>query len=152
MAKERGLLSHIKYQLLLYPTTNAEFNTESYDQFEKGYFLDRNLMKLYWDLYCPDKERQKEITASPLQASIEQLKGLPPACVLTCEADVLRDEGEAYGRKLQEAGVPVVSFRILGVIHGCFNTRILTPTSNAALDLVVSLVRKAWSSAPSATH
>lgn len=138
-------MSAIKYQVLLYPATTAEFDTGSYDQFAKGYFLDRKLMQLYWDLYCPEKERRKEITASPLQASIDDLKGLPPACVLTCEADVLRDEGEAYGRKLREAGVPVVSFRLHGVIHGCFNVPTVTPTSAAALDLVVSLVKKAWS-------
>ena len=107
----------IKLQVLLWPVTDADFETESYNLFASERFLTKNMMKWFWDSYLPDKEKRKEIYASPLQATLEQLKGLPITLVQTAENDVLRDEGEAYARKLNEAGVAVTLTRYSGLIH-----------------------------------
>lgn len=116
MAKEKKG-PKIKLQVLLWPVTDANFETDSYNLFAEGRFLTKNMMKWFWDNYLPDKNKRKEIYASPLQASAEQLKGLPPALVQTAENDVLRDEGEAYATKLNEAGVKVTLARYNGLIH-----------------------------------
>jgi acetyl esterase len=116
MAKEKGG-PEIKFQLMLWPIVDADFETESYQQFGQERFLTTPLMKWLYDNYLPDLEKRREIYASPLQATIEQLKGLPPALVVTGESDVLRDEGEAYARKLDEAGVEVTAIRYQGMIH-----------------------------------
>jgi acetyl esterase/lipase len=116
MAKERGGPA-IKFQMLFWPIVDADFETESYQQFGEKRFLSGSLMKWMYDMYIADLERRKEVYASPLQASIEQLKGLPPALIAVAESDILRDEGEAYGRKLDEAGVPVTVARYNGMIH-----------------------------------
>ena len=116
LAKERGG-PPIEFQVLLYPVTDANFDNESYREFgEDGYWLTRETMQWFWDSYAPVPERH-EFTVSPLQASLEQLRGLPPALILTCENDVVRDEGEAYAHKLMAAGVPVIATRYLGSIH-----------------------------------
>lgn len=107
----------IKLQVLFWPVTNAFFETESYNLFSKGRFLTKSLMIWMWDNYTTDPNKRKEIYASPLQATTEQLKGLPPALVQTAENDILRDEGEAYARKLDEAGVKVTATRYNGMIH-----------------------------------
>lgn len=107
----------IKLQVLLWPVTDANFETGSYNEFAEGRFLTKNMMKWFWDNYLPEVEKRKEIYASPLQATVEQLKGLPEALVQTAENDVLRDEGEAYARKLNEAGVKVTLARYNGLIH-----------------------------------
>src|SRR5437879_4920786 len=106
----------IKFQLLLWPVTNADFETESYKLFCDGYFLTRNMMKWFWDNYA-DKQQREEILASPLRATHEQLKDLPPALIQTAQNDVLRDEGDAYAKKLDEAGVEVSAVRFNGLIH-----------------------------------
>ncbi|SCG56912.1 Acetyl esterase/lipase [Micromonospora echinaurantiaca] len=116
MAKERGDLDLVA-QVLFYPVTDAAFDTPSYHQFAEGYFLRRDGMKWFWDQYTTDEAQRAEITASPLRATVEQLADLPPALVITAEADVLRDEGEAYANKLRAAGVPVTALRVQGVIH-----------------------------------
>ena len=116
LVKERGG-PKISYQILLYPVTDANFETESYNEFKEGYWLSKEAMKSFWDAYLPDKNERKNHTASPLQASPEQLKDLPPALVITNEYDVLRDEGEAYARKLMQAGVETTAIRSLGTIH-----------------------------------
>lgn len=116
MAKDKGT-PEIKYQVLLWPVTDANFDTGSYKQFAEGYFLTRNMMKWFWDNYTTDPRQRAEIYASPLRASVDQLKGLPPALVQTASADVLRDEGEAYARKLDQAGVAVTAVRYNGMIH-----------------------------------
>lgn len=116
MAKERGGPA-IQCQLLFYPVTNAAFDTDSYHQFAEGYFLRRDSMMWFWDQYTSDPDERNQITASPLRATPEQLKGLPPALVITAEVDVLRDEGEAYANKLREAGVQVTAVRFQGTIH-----------------------------------
>jgi acetyl esterase len=116
MAKDRGT-PRIRCQVLLWPVTNAAFDTGSYHQFADGYFLTRNMMKWFWDRYTIDPRERQDVYASPLQAPNERLKGLPPAIIQTAEMDVLRDEGEAYARKLDHAGVDVTSTRYNGLIH-----------------------------------
>jgi acetyl esterase/lipase len=116
MAKERGGPKFV-HQVLFYPVTDANFDTGSYQQFATGYFLRRDAMQWFWDQYTTDPKQRAEITASPLRATLEQLSGLPPALVITAEADVLRDEGEAYANKLRQAGVPVTAARFQGIIH-----------------------------------
>lgn len=115
-AKEQGG-PEIKLQVMMWPIVDADFETESYKQFGKDRFLTTPLMKWMYDLYIKDPEKRKDIYASPLQANIEKLKGLPPALIQVAESDILRDEGEAYGRKLDEAGVPVTCIRYNGMIH-----------------------------------
>jgi acetyl esterase len=115
-AKERGDVT-VSAQVLFYPVTDASFDTPSYHQFATGYFLRRDAMQWFWDQYTTDPAQRAEITASPLRATAEQLAGLPPALVITAEADVLRDEGEAYAAKLRAAGVPVTAVRYQGIIH-----------------------------------
>jgi len=134
MAKDKGGPA-IKSQVLFWPVTNANFENASYDQFEQGHFLTRPMMKWFWDAYTTDTIQRKEVYASPLQATPEQLKGLPPALIITAEKDVLRDEGEAYGRKLDAAGVPVVTTRYNGMIHdfGLLNVLSTVPATRAAL-------------------
>lgn len=107
----------IKLQILMWPIVDADFETDSYKQFGKDRFLTTSTMKWMYDMYIKDPIKRKEIYASPLQASVEQLRGLPPALIQVAGNDVLRDEGEAYGRKLDEAGVPVSVVRYNGTIH-----------------------------------
>lgn len=116
LAKERRG-PKLRYQALFYPVTNAAFDTDSYHQFANGPWLTRNAMQWFWDAYAPDISRRTEPNLSPLRASVEQLRGLPPALVITAGADVLRDEGEAYGRRLREAGVDVTAQRYEGVFN-----------------------------------
>ena len=134
MAKNQGE-PKLRAQILLWPVTDANFDTGSYTQFADGHFLTRNMMKWFWDNYTKDAAARKEITASPLQASTEQLKNLPPALIETAEFDVLRDEGEAYGRKLAEAGVDSTTVRYNGMIHdfGLLNPLSNVPAVRAAL-------------------
>ncbi|MEE4101646.1 alpha/beta hydrolase [Pseudomonas viridiflava] len=134
MAKEKGTPA-LRYQVLLWPVTDANFNTASYEQYAEGHFLTRNMMKWFWDNYTTDAAQRNEIYASPLRATTEQLKGLPPALVQTASADVLRDEGEAYARKLDQAGVPVTAVRYNGMIHdyGLLNVVSQVPAVRSAM-------------------
>lgn len=116
MANEKGAPA-LRSQVLLCPVTDANFDTPSYKQFANGYFLTKDLMVWFWDNYTTDAKARKQIYASPLQATTEQLKGLPPTLIQTAEFDVLRDEAEAYARKLDAAGVHVKSVRYNGMIH-----------------------------------
>ncbi|HEX6431754.1 MAG TPA: alpha/beta hydrolase [Niastella sp.] len=138
----------IKLQVLLWPVTDANFETGSYMELGEGRFLTRNMMIWFWDNYLPDKKGRKEMYASPLQASLEQLKGLPPALIQTAENDVLRDEGEAYARKLNEAGVPVTLTRHEGLIHdyGLLNPLANIPAVQTALLHAAASIRKALGS------
>jgi acetyl esterase len=115
MAKEKGTPLY-KVQILFWPVTDANFETESYKKYGKQRFLTDTLMQWMWDQYV-DPSKRKEIYASPLQASLAQLKGLPPTLIQVAENDILRDEGEAYGRKLSDAGVVVTTVRYNDVIH-----------------------------------
>ncbi|BCR23598.1 alpha/beta hydrolase [Aquipseudomonas alcaligenes] len=133
-AKEAGT-PKLSFQLLLWPVTDANLETASYNQFAQGHFLTKPLMKWFWDNYTTDPKQRVERFASPLQATTEQLKGLPPALVQTAEFDVLRDEGEAYARKLDAAGVTVTAVRYNGMIHdyGLLNPLAHIPAVQAAL-------------------
>ena len=134
MAKAKGKPA-LRAQVLFWPVTNANFENASYDQFENGHFLTRNMMKWFWNAYTTDAAQRQDIHVSPLQATLEQLKGLPPTLIQTAEMDVLRDEGEAYARKLDAAGVTVVSTRYNGMIHdfGLLNVLADVPATRAAL-------------------
>lgn len=125
-AKEQGG-PVIRLQILMWPIVDADFTTGSYQRFGKDRFLTTPLMKWMYDMYIADAENRKDIHASPLNATIDELKGLPPALIQVAEADVLRDEGEAYGRKLDEAGVPVTTIRYNGMIH---DFGLLNPLAN----------------------
>ncbi|QHS62879.1 alpha/beta hydrolase [Chitinophaga agri] len=107
----------IKIQVLLYPAVGADFNTSSYKEFANDRFLTRDFMEYGWNLYAPDAATRKDRYAVPLAATVEQLKGLPTTLIQTAENDPLRDEGEAYGRKLREAGVNSTTVRYVGMIH-----------------------------------
>ncbi|MFF6888477.1 alpha/beta hydrolase [Streptomyces sp. NPDC012421] len=144
MAKERGGVPLLQ-QVLFYPVTDASFDTSSYHQFAEGYFLRRDGMQWFWDQYTLDERQRAEITASPLRATTEQLTGLPPALVITAEADVLRDEGEAYANKLRAAGVPVTAVRYQGIIHDFVMLDALRETraATSAIALAVETLRLA---------
>ncbi|MFC9490158.1 alpha/beta hydrolase fold domain-containing protein, partial [Streptomyces hydrogenans] len=144
VAKQRGDVTLLQ-QVLFYPVTDASFDTESYHRFAEGYFLRRDAMKWFWDQYTTDEAERAQITASPLRASTEQLTGLPPALVVTAEADVLRDEGEAYADKLRAAGVPVTALRVQGTLHDFVMLNALRETRAAelAIGLAVDTLRKA---------
>lgn len=136
LAKERGG-PKIDYQVLFYPVTDANFETESYKEFANGYWLSAEAMKWFWNAYLPDENGRKKHTVSPLQASIDQLRDLPPALVITNECDVLRDEGEAYAHKLIEAEIDTTAVRLLGTIHDCamLNALAGTPAVRVAINL-----------------
>lgn len=107
----------IRFQGLMWPVTDANFNDGSYLAYQNGHFLTRDMMKWFWDAYTKDPAQRSQIYASPLRASQEELKGLPPALIQVADFDVLRDEGEAYGRKLDAAGDEVTTTRYNGTIH-----------------------------------
>jgi acetyl esterase len=125
----------ISYQVLLIPATDASVDTDSYHAYATGRFLPRAFMKYGWDLYAPDAKTRDNPYVSPLRATSEQLKGLPPALVITAENDPLRDEGEAYARKLKEAGVYVDAVRYNGTIHDFVRLNALrnVPSTKAAI-------------------
>lgn len=116
MAAERGDVG-LKGQILLYPTMDTNFETPSYQRFADHYYNTLEGMKWFWDQYTSDPAQRTEPYAAPLRASLDQLRGLPRTLVITVEADVLRDEGEAYAARLREAGVDVTAVRVLGMVH-----------------------------------
>jgi acetyl esterase len=144
MAKERGDVRFVQ-QSMYYPVTDAAMDTGSYEQFAEGYFLTAKAMAWFWDAYLPDHERRSEPYASPLRASDEQLEGLPPAFLLVDEADVLRDEGEAYAARLRAAGVPVTTVRYDGITHDFMMLNPLSGThaTRAAVAQATAFLRKA---------
>ncbi len=143
LAKQRGDVT-FRQQVLFYPVTDANFDTESYEKFAEGYFLGREGMKWFWDQYTTDPAQRAEITASPLRASLDELAGLPPALVITGEADVLRDEGEAYAAKLRQAGVPVTAVRYQGIIHDFVMVNALREThaAEAAITQAIAVLTR----------
>ena len=143
MGHERGDVS-FKGAALFYPVTNADFDTESYKTFAEGYFLARDGMKWFWDQYTTDESQRAEITASPLRATEEQLAFFPPTLIITAEADVLRDEGEAFAAKLRRAGVEVTAVRYGGIIHDFVMVNSLhdTPQSKAAVAQAVAHLKE----------
>jgi acetyl esterase len=144
MANERGDVRFVQ-QSMYYPVTDAAMDTGSYEQFAEGYFLTAKAMAWFWDAYLPDVERRSEPFASPLRASDDQLAGLPPALVIVDEADVLRDEGEAYAARLRAAGVPVTTVRYDGITHDFMMLNPLSGThaTRAAVAQATAFLRKA---------
>jgi acetyl esterase len=144
MANERGDVRFVQ-QSMYYPVTDAAMDTGSYEQFADGYFLTAKAMAWFWDAYAPDVERRSEPFASPLRATDEQLEGLPPAFVIVDEADVLRDEGEAYAARLRAAGVPVTTVRYDGITHDFMMLNPLSGThaTRAAIAQAIAFLRKA---------
>jgi acetyl esterase/lipase len=148
MAKQRGDVGFV-HQSMYYPVTDAAQDTDSYREFANGPFLTAKSMEWFWDAYIPGGgEQRSEITASPLRATTEELAGLPPALVIVDENDVLRDEGEAYARKLTQAGVPTTSVRYNGVIHDFMMLNPVRPTNatTAAMEQAIRVLRKAFTS------
>ena len=146
LSRERGE-PDIQLQLLFYPVTDAAFDTASYHQFAEGYHLRRDAMMWCWEQYTRHPGERNEITASPLRASTQQLQGLPPALIITAEADVLRDEGEAYATKLREAGVRVTAVRFQGTIHDfvMLNALAHTAAARGAIALATAWLREGFS-------
>ncbi|HEY6253799.1 MAG TPA: alpha/beta hydrolase [Candidatus Angelobacter sp.] len=130
MAKQRGG-PKILAQVLFYPSAGGAPDFASRRQFAQGFYLTAETGRWFWRHYSGNNSIHTEPTACPLEASLEQLKGLPPALVITAECDILRDEGEAYARKLVRAGVPVTCTRYLGTLHG-FNVASALATSSAS--------------------
>ncbi|MBD0254117.1 MAG: alpha/beta hydrolase [Cytophagales bacterium] len=143
MAKDKGG-PEIKLQILMWPILDADFETDSYKQFGEQRFLSTPEMKWMYDMYIADPKDRKNIYASPLQATVEQLRGLPPALIQVDENDVLLDEGEAYGRKLDEAGVPVTTVRYNGVIHdfGLLNPLAYIPQTRSLFELAAAELKR----------
>lgn len=146
MAKDKNG-PKISLQVLFIPATDASVDTESYHEFGTGRFLARAFMKYGWDLYAPDEKTRNSPYVSPLRASNEELKGLPPALVITAENDPLRDEGEAYARKLKDAGVVVTATRYNGMIHDfvLLNAIHNDPGVQAAIEQASETIRVALS-------
>ncbi len=144
LAKERGDVSFV-HQSLYYPVTDAAQDTDSYREFADGPYLTAAAMAWFWDSYLPDVAKRGEITASPLRATTEQLAGLPETFVITDENDVLRDEGEAYARRLVEAGVRTTSVRYNDTLHDFMMLNPLRPSPavTAAVEQAVHILRKA---------
>jgi acetyl esterase/lipase len=142
-AKQTGT-PKIKFQLLLWPVTNASFDNTSYETYGTGHYLTTEMMKWFWDNYTLDPRDRNEIYASPLRAEATELRGLPPALIQTAEKDVLRDEAEAYGRKLNQAGVTVTMTRYNGMIHdfGLLNPLSDIPAVQDALDQAANALEK----------
>lgn len=142
LAKQRGT-PNFKYQALFYPVTDANFNTESYNRFADGPWLTKKAMQWFWDAYAPVQQRTIP-TVTPLNATLEELQGLPPALVIT-DDDVLRDEGEAYATKLEKAGVPVTSVRFGNTIHDFMMLAPLkdTQAAKSAIELATTKLKTA---------
>jgi acetyl esterase/lipase len=134
----------IKFQLLFWPVTDASFEQESYGTYGVDRFLTASVMKWMWNQYAPDLKDRKSPYVAPLQATVEQLKGLPPTLIQVAENDILRDEGEAYGRKLDEAGVTVTTVRYNGMIHdfGLLNALAELPTTKSLFDHAAAELKK----------
>jgi acetyl esterase len=144
MARERRG-PKIAFQVLFYPATDADFDTASYTRFADGPWLTKRAMQWFWDAYLPDPAARKQPTATPLNASLHELAGLPEALVIVDENDVLRDEGEAYARRLSDAGVRVTSVRYNGAIHDfvMLNALADTPATRGAIAQAVGALKVA---------
>jgi len=144
LAKQRGDVNFV-HQSMYYPVTDAAQDTDSYIEFADGPFLTAKAMAWFWDAYCPDEVRRSEITASPLRATLDELAGLPETFLIVDENDVLRDEGEAYARRLTDAGVRVTSVRFNGAIHDfmMLNPVRETAATTAAVEQATHILRKA---------
>jgi len=148
LAKQRGDVAFV-HQSLYYPVTDAAQDTDSYREFADGPFLTARAMAWYWDAYLPEHDERYEITVSPLRATLDDLAGLPEAFVIVDENDVLRDEGEAYARRLTEAGVRTTSVRFNGICHDflMLNPVRGTAAATAAVEQAIHVLRKALGTA-----
>jgi acetyl esterase len=145
LSRRRGA-PKICSQVLFYPVLDAALSRASYQQYGEGFMLTREGVAWTWDMYAPELDRRLEPTATPLNAAIEDLRGLPPALIIVGEHDVLRDEGEEYARRLMAADVPVTAVRYLGMIHAFVNLGALaeTPSARAALAQACAALREAF--------
>ncbi|HEV2987081.1 MAG TPA: alpha/beta hydrolase [Candidatus Angelobacter sp.] len=145
LAKERGG-PRIAAQVLIYPATTASCDTPSFEQFASGYYLTRESTRWFWRQYVANPSLESEPTACPLKASLDQLKGLPPALIITAECDVLRDEGELYARKLMQAGVSTTCTRYMGAIHGFMGINALAeiPVARSATAQMNEMLRQVF--------
>jgi acetyl esterase len=143
MAKDKNG-PHIKLLIMMWPIVDADFDSESYKLYGAQRFLTTPLMKWMYDQYTTDPKQRAEIYASPLNATVDQLKGLPPVLIQVAENDILRDGGEAFGRKLDEAGVTVTTVRYNGVIHdfGLLNGLAELPTTKSLFVHAAAELRK----------
>lgn len=143
LAKERKG-PKINCQVLFYPVTSSDLNSNSYQEFSEGPWLTKPAMEWFWNAYEPDQSARKNHLLSPLNATTDQLKGLPVALVITAEYDVLRDEGEAYAHKLMQAGVRVTAARFLGTMHDfvMLNQLAKTPATQGAIELATDFLNK----------
>ncbi|HEV3112064.1 MAG TPA: alpha/beta hydrolase [Candidatus Binataceae bacterium] len=141
MARDRGK-PPIAYQVLLYPCTDGSLETGSMRDLAEGYFLTRGAMVWFWNHYVRDHNDRNHPYAAPVHAP--ELRGLPPALVITAEYDPLRDEGEAYAAKLRAAGVPVTSTRYDGTIHGFVSMADNLDKGKDAIKEVVSTLKAAF--------
>jgi acetyl esterase len=148
MAKQRGDVNFVQTSMY-YPVTDAAMDTASYDEFAEGYYLTRKAMQWFWDAYIPDPDQRTQITASPNQATADELTGLPQTLLFVDEADVLRDEGEAYAAKLRAAGVPVTTVRYDGVVHDfmLLNAMSEAKATRAAIAQATEFLRQALGTA-----
>jgi acetyl esterase len=144
LAKQRGDVTFV-HQSMYYPVTDAAQDSDSYREFAEGPFLTAKSMAWFWDAYLPDESARSKITASPLRADLDQLAGLPEALVVVDENDVLRDEGEAYGRKLTAAGVRTTCVRYNGILHDFMMLNPLrhTAATTGAIEQAIHVLRKA---------
>jgi acetyl esterase len=143
MARDRGG-PKLVYQLMIYPITNYSFDTPSYQENARGYSLTKDDMVWFWDHYLPSEDDGKHPYASPLQA--QDLSNLPPAMVITAEYDPLRDEGEQYAARLQEAGNQVTVRRYNGMIHGFFRMGAVVDQGRQAIEDVAACLRSTFGS------
>ncbi len=136
----------ILLQILLYPPTAAGFKTRSYQEWRNGPWLTQQDMEWFWDMYLPSRSEREDVLATPLNATIDQLRGLPDALLITAEFDVLRDEGESYARKLQDAYVRTTCTRYVGTTHDfvLLNALADTPATRGALGQTVAALRSAF--------
>jgi acetyl esterase len=147
LAKERNGPS-IRYQVMMYPVTDSSMSQSTYKEFENGPWLTAAAMAWFWDAYAPNKKDRKTTMASPLSATLEQLRGLPPALVIVDENDILRDEGEQYARKLIEAGVEVTPLRVLATHHdyALLNALANSPATRVTVQIVSAKLSEALAS------
>lgn len=145
LAKERRG-PRIDLQVLLYPMTDADFETGSYRRYADGPWLTQAAMRWFWDAYLPDVALRMDPRAAPLNATVAQLRNLPDALVIMAQGDVLCDEGEAYARKLSDAGVRVTSVRYNGTIHDFVLLHALadTPAVRGAMAQIIHALRSAF--------
>lgn len=139
MAKRRNG-PKIQKLLLFYPVTNACFDTPSYRRFAAGYYLYRAGMQWFWDQYTSCRAHRSQITASPLRAGIDCLRGLPDTMIVNGQADVLRSEGEAFGERLRSAGVAVTTLCLPGIIHDFVMLNALDQTAACRMAMDAAVV------------